>query len=259
MEDYQLYNFAGIIPARYASSRFPGKPLAMIGDKPMIQRVYEQASKSLDTIYVATDDNRIFDAVSAFGGKAVMTSASHMSGTDRCAEAVDILNLRNNSKIEIVINIQGDEPFIRPEQINLIKKCFSDESVEIATLVRKAGRYEDIFHPNQPKVIINKEGDAIYFSRAAIPYYRDAEMKEWTRKHVYYKHIGLYAYRTSTLKKITKLDRSPLEICESLEQNRWIENGYKIRTAITRWESIGIDMPEDLEKAKRLLDKIIDK
>ncbi len=255
MEDYQQYNFAGIIPARYASSRFPGKPLAMIGDKPMIQRVYEQALKSLDTIYVATDDSRIYDMVSSFGGKAVMTAATHMSGTDRCAEAVDIINLRNSSKIEIVINIQGDEPFIRPEQIDLIKKCFADKSVEIATLVRETGSNEDIFNPNQPKVIVNKEGDAIYFSRAAIPYYRDAEMKEWTGKHVYYKHIGLYAYRTSTLMEITKLDRTPLEICESLEQNRWIENGYKIRTAITKWESVGIDVPEDLEKAKRLLDE----
>ncbi len=255
MEEYQQYNFAGIIPARYASSRFPGKPLAMIGDKPMIQKVYEQASKSLDAIYVATDDKRIYDVVTGFGGKAVMTSSSHMSGTDRCAEAVDIINSRKNSKIEIVINIQGDEPFIRPEQIDLIKKCFSDRRVEIATLVREARPDEDIFHPNQPKVILNMDSDAIYFSRAAIPFFRDVEMNEWASKHVYYKHIGLYAYRTSTLSKITKLARTPLEICESLEQNRWIENGYKIRTAITQWESIGIDVPEDLEKAKRFLDQ----
>jgi 3-deoxy-manno-octulosonate cytidylyltransferase (CMP-KDO synthetase) len=255
MEDNHQYNFAGIIPARYASSRFPGKPLALIGNKPMIQRVYEQASKSLELIYVATDDRRIYDTVTGFGGKAVMTSVNHMSGTDRCSEAVEIINSGINSKIEIVINIQGDEPFIRPEQIELIKKCFSDTRVQIATLVREARKDEDIFHPNQPKVILNRFGDAIYFSRAAIPYFRDAERKEWTHKHVYYKHIGLYAYRTSTLSKITKLERTPLEICESLEQNRWIENGYKIRTAITEWESIGIDVPEDLEKANRLLDQ----
>jgi len=154
-----------------------------------------------------------------------------------------------------VVNIQGDEPFIRPEQIDLIKNCFSDETVEIATLVREARGDEDIFHPNQPKVILNKACDAIYFSRAAIPYFRDAEMKDWTHKHVYYKHMGLYAYKTTTLKEITKLERTPLEICESLEQNRWIENGYKIRTAITEWESIGIDVPEDIEKAKTLLDQ----
>ncbi len=255
MEDNKQYKFAGIIPARYASSRFPGKPLAIIGNKPMIQRVYEQASKSLDIIYVATDDKRIYDTVIAFGGKAVMTATTHMSGTDRCAEAVDIINSGNDSQIEIAVNIQGDEPFIRPEQIDLIKKCFTDKTVEIATLVRIARQGEDIFNINQPKVILNKAGDAIYFSRAAIPFYRDAAKEEWTRNHLYYKHIGLYAYRTSTLHEITKLERSPLELCESLEQNRWIENGYKIRTAITEWESIGIDVPEDIEKAKELLDQ----
>jgi 3-deoxy-manno-octulosonate cytidylyltransferase (CMP-KDO synthetase) len=254
MKEYRQLNFAGIIPARFASLRFPGKPLAIIGDRPMIQRVYEQARKSLDLVYVATDDKRIFDTVVSFGGRAVMTSIDHRSGTDRCAEAVSVINDINNSNIDVVINIQGDEPFIKPEQIDLLKQCFISPRVKIATLVREVELGEDIFHPNQPKVIINKEGDAIYFSRAAIPFIRDAEKADWTTKHVFYKHLGLYAYRTGTLKKITELTQSPLEIAESLEQNRWIENGYSIRTAITDWESVSIDIPEDLEKAKKLLD-----
>jgi 3-deoxy-manno-octulosonate cytidylyltransferase (CMP-KDO synthetase) len=253
MKEYKQYQFAGIIPARYASSRFPGKPLALVGNRTMIQRVYEQASKSLGLVYVATDDSRIYDTVHKFGGKAVMTSPDHQSGTDRISEAVKHIVKETEIPIHIAVNIQGDEPFIRPEQIDLLKACFDDVTVEIATLIRKAENGEDIFNPNQPKVLINSNGDAIYFSRAAIPYYRDAEQIMWSNKHVYYKHIGLYAYRTDTLNKITLLERSPLEIAESLEQNRWIENGFRIRTAVTRWESIGIDTPEDLEKAKELL------
>lgn len=250
MNKETLLQFAGIIPARFASSRFPGKPLVMLGNRTMIQRVYDQASKSLGMVWVATDDERIFDAVSGFGGKAVMTSPDHLSGTDRCAEAVGKITAETGRKIDVVINIQGDEPFIKPEQIKLVMKCFADETVELATLVRKVEPGEDIFNPNQPKVVLNSKGDAIYFSRAAIPYIRDKEMGQWTKNHTYYKHIGLYAYRSETLKKITLLPRSPLEISESLEQNRWIENGYRIRTAITEWESVGIDTPEDLERAK---------
>jgi 3-deoxy-manno-octulosonate cytidylyltransferase (CMP-KDO synthetase) len=246
--------FAGIIPARYASSRFPGKPLVMIGNKPMIQRVYDQASKAIEMVWVATDDKRIFDVVSDFGGKAVMTSPDHLSGTDRCSEAVQKIVTETGKKIDIVINIQGDEPFIKPEQIALLMNCFQDDTVELATLVRKVEPGEDLFNPNQPKVVLNTKGDAIYFSRAVIPYLRDAEKDDWSKKHVYYKHIGLYAYRTDALKKITSLPRSPLEISESLEQNRWIENGLRIRTAITKWENIGIDTPADLEKAKSLLE-----
>jgi len=248
--------FAGIIPARYASSRFPGKPLAMIGSKPMIQWVYEKASQSLGMVYVATDDKRIYDAVKAFGGEVVMTASTHMSGTDRCEEAMRLITSETGISIDVVINIQGDEPFVRPEQIELLKDCFSDRNVEIATLVRKTEPGEDIFNINQPKVIINTSGDAIYFSRAAIPYLRDYEKDKWSYNHTYYKHIGLYAYRSEVLRKLTKLDRTPLEITESLEQNRWIENGYKIRTAITIWENIGIDTPEDLERARNLKDKI---
>jgi 3-deoxy-manno-octulosonate cytidylyltransferase (CMP-KDO synthetase) len=249
--------FAGIIPARYASSRFPGKPLAIIGNRSMIQRVYEQACKSIDLVFVATDDKRIYDAVIDFGGKAIMTSPDHQSGTDRIAEAADLIESETGKKIDIVVNIQGDEPFIKPEQINLVKDCFRDEKVEIATLVRKAEPGEDIFNPNQPKVILNTSGDAIYFSRAAIPYVRDAEKNEWAGKYNFYKHIGLYAYRKNTLKILTRLESSPLEKSECLEQNRWIENGFRIRTAITIWESIGIDTPGDLERAKIFLDQNI--
>lgn len=249
--------FAGIIPARYASSRFPGKPLALIGNKSMIQRVYEQAAKSIELVYVATDDVRISDAVLGFGGRVVMTSPDHQSGTDRCSEAADLIERESGRKIDIVINIQGDEPFIKPEQIELVKDCFTDENVQIATLVRKAEPGEDIFNPNQPKVILNAHGDAIYFSRATIPYIREAEKSDWSRKHDFYKHIGLYAYRTQTLKQITNLTRSPLEIAESLEQNRWIENGFRIRTSVTIWESVGIDTPDDLARAKLFLEQSI--
>jgi 3-deoxy-manno-octulosonate cytidylyltransferase (CMP-KDO synthetase) len=220
----------------------------------MIQRVYDQASKSLEMVWVATDDKRIFNTVLDFGGKAVMTSPNHLSGTDRCAEAVTEINRETGTTIDIVINIQGDEPFIKPEQITLLMNCFDDETVELATLIRRVEPGEDIFNPNQPKVIINSKGDAIYFSRAAIPYVRDSDKKDWSKKHIFYKHPGLYAYRSETLKKITLLQRSSLEISESLEQNRWIENGYRIRTAVTQWESVGIDTPGDLEKAKLLLE-----
>jgi 3-deoxy-manno-octulosonate cytidylyltransferase (CMP-KDO synthetase) len=255
MEDISGHKFVGIIPARYESSRFPGKPLVMIGDKTMISRVCDQASRSLENVYVATDDERIFDSVVNAGGKAVMTSSAHQSGTDRCAEAVDLIMKETGLRIDIVINIQGDEPFIQPEQIDLLKLCFCCAGTEIATLVRKCEPGEDIFNPNQPKVILDSAGNAIYFSRSVIPYMRDLKQEEWTAKHVFYKHIGLYAYTTGALKKITALRRSPLEIAESLEQNRWIENGYRIKTAVTRWESIGIDTPDDLEKAKLLIQR----
>jgi 3-deoxy-manno-octulosonate cytidylyltransferase (CMP-KDO synthetase) len=241
--------FAGIIPARYSSSRFPGKPLVMINGKSMIQRVYEQSVKSIDTVYVATDDKRIFDAVTSFGGKAVMTSGEHQSGTDRCAEAVSIISGKIGIDIDVVLNIQGDEPFIRPEQIDLLKSCFSDKNVEIATLIRKTVRGEDIFNPNQPKVVIDSQGNAIYFSRAAIPFIRNLGESLWSENYTFFKHMGLYAYNVAALKRITKLPISNLEKAEALEQNRWIENGYKIRTAVTEWESIGIDTPADLERA----------
>ena len=245
--------FTGIIPARYASTRFPGKPLAIIDGKTMIERVYNQASQVLENIYVATDDEKIRLAVESFGGKVVMTSSSHRSGTDRCAEAAGIIFNNEMCSERIIINIQGDEPFIKPEQIISLKECFSDPSVEIATLVRKVRPEEDLFNPNHPKVILSKSMDAIYFSRSVIPYIRDREKEQWLSSHIFYKHIGLYGYRASTLAKITILPQSSLEVAESLEQNRWLENGYKIRAAVTPWESIGIDTPDDLEKAVTFL------
>ncbi|OFY59982.1 MAG: 3-deoxy-D-manno-octulosonate cytidylyltransferase [Bacteroidetes bacterium RBG_19FT_COMBO_42_10] len=250
----ERYLFAGIIPARYASKRFPGKPLAMIGNKSMIRRVYEQVGISVDILFVATDDKRIFDEVKKFGGNVLMTSPEHLSGTDRCAEAVDRIMEQTGKKIDVVINIQGDEPFIKPEQIDLLKSCFTGRDVEIATLVREVAAGEDIFNPNQPKVVLDTAGNAIYFSRTAIPFIRDYEMPEWSKRQLFYKHIGLYAYTTDTLKRITKLPVSSLEMAEALEQNRWLENGYKIRTAVTNWESIGVDTPEDLLRALEYLD-----
>lgn len=242
------YHFAGIIPARYASKRFPGKPLAMIGDKTMVRRVYEQVSETCDIVFVATDDTRIHDEVLKFGGNVVMTSTEHSSGTDRCAEATDRIMELTGEKIDVVINIQCDEPFIKPEQIDLLKSCFDDRKVEIATLVRKTKPGEDIFNPNHPKVILDSKGNAIYFSRSVIPYIRDYKQSEWSEKHSFYKHVGLYAYRNDILRKITLLPVSYLEISESLEQNRWIENGFTIRTAITEHVSTGIDTPDDLQR-----------
>lgn len=245
-------NSAGIIPARYASTRFPGKPLVMIGGKTMIRRVYEQASKALDVVWVATDDQRILNNVLAFGGKAVLTSPEHKSGTDRCSEALNAILKETGTDIDIIVNIQGDEPFIKPEQIELLISCFSDPDVEIATLVRKVKPGEDILNPNHPKVITDLKGNAIYFSRTPIPYIRDTDLADWTFKHIFFKHIGLYAYRSGILKEITNLPTGSLEKAESLEQNRWLENGFKIRTVFTEWESICIDTPEDLEKVKLL-------
>jgi 3-deoxy-manno-octulosonate cytidylyltransferase (CMP-KDO synthetase) len=257
MKSHTSYKVAGIIPARFGSSRFPGKPLVLIGGKPMIQGVYEQAHKVIEIVYVTTDDERIFSAVMDFGGKAVMTSATHQSGTDRCAEALMKIKAESDAEVDIVVNIQGDEPFIKPEQISSLINSFDDESVEIATLIRETSPGEDIFNPNQPKVILNVSMDAVYFSRAAIPYLRDVKKEDWSKEHTFYKHLGLYAYRSEVLNKITLLPRSPLEISESLEQNRWIENGYKIRTTVTEWESIGIDTPEDLEKAILFFEQLL--
>ncbi|MDR0824069.1 MAG: 3-deoxy-manno-octulosonate cytidylyltransferase [Prevotella sp.] len=244
--------FIAIIPARYASTRFPGKPLADMDGKPMIQRVYEQVKKAVDTVWVATDDPRIFDAVEAFGGKAVMTSTKHRSGTDRIQEAYSKINER----FDVVINVQGDEPFIQPRQIEALKNCFDSPDVELATLVkpfRKEDGFDVLFNPNSPKVVINKRDEAIYFSRSIIPYIRDAHHTEWLDKHTFYKHIGMYAYRVDVLKEITLLPQSSLEKAESLEQLRWIENDYRIRVGYTDAETIGIDTPEDMEKAIKLL------
>lgn len=245
------YRFVGIIPARYASTRFPGKPLVEIGGKRMIQRVYEQVSKALSDVYVATDDLRIFDAVLAFGGKVIMTSEQHKSGTDRCYEALSKLDER----FDVVINIQGDEPFIQPEQILELQKCFEDSETQIATLAKKISEkdgFESLNNPNHPKVIVNKRNEALYFSRSIIPYRRGAEPKNWLELHSYLKHVGIYAYKADVLRELTQLEQSPLEIAESLEQLRWLENGYRIRVGFTDVETVGIDTPEDLEKVKEL-------
>jgi 3-deoxy-manno-octulosonate cytidylyltransferase (CMP-KDO synthetase) len=243
-------NFLGIVPARYASSRFPGKPLANLGGKTMISRVVEQASKALEHVVVATDDQRIFDAVKSFGGNVVMTSGQHNSGTDRCAEALDIYEKESGESFDAVVNIQGDEPFIQPEQLKQIMSCFSDPSTQIATLVKKAEKNDEISNSNRPKVVINKNKQALYFSRSVIPYFRGDDLQNWYRRHTYYLHVGLYAYTSSVLRQITKLSPSGLELAESLEQLRWLENGYIIKTEITPYESLGIDTPEDLEKLK---------
>ena len=248
--------FIGIIPARFASTRFPGKPLADIGGKPMIQRVYEQAQQAFPRCYAATDDERIYAAVKSFGGSAVMTSAAHQSGTDRCAEAVLKIEAELSEKFDVAVNIQGDEPFIAPAQLEQLKGCFTDSSVQLATLVKKFGKDEDIFSPNSPKVTVDKNGYALYFSRAAIPYLRGKELTQWQGNHLFYKHIGLYAYRTDVLQKICKLPQSPLELAESLEQLRWLENGYRIKVALTEFETWAIDTPQDLERVKsRILAK----
>ncbi|MCG8410188.1 MAG: 3-deoxy-manno-octulosonate cytidylyltransferase [Bacteroidales bacterium] len=245
--------FIGIIPSRYESTRFPGKPLADINGKTMIRRVYEQAKLTLKHVYVATDDLRIADEVEKFGGKFVMTSKEHQSGTDRIAEAINIIQKQENVSFDVAINIQGDEPFIQPQQIQEIISCFNNADTQIATLVKKIETSEDIFNPNKPKVIFDNNMKAIYFSRSPIPYLRNVEKNKWHKEHAYYKHIGMYAYRTEILQELSKLKQSKLELAESLEQLRWIENNYRIFVALTNFESFGIDTIDDLNE---VLDKL---
>lgn len=244
--------FIGIIPARYASTRFPAKPLALLGGKTVIQRVYEQVAGVLDDAYVATDDERIEAAVKAFGGKVVMTSVHHKSGTDRCYEAC----CKVGGDFDVVVNIQGDEPFIQPSQLLAVKACFDDPTTQIATLVKPFSAddsFEALENVNSPKVVVNANWNALYFSRSIIPYQRGTEPKEWLKNHTYYKHIGLYAYRKEVLKEITTLPQSSLELAESLEQLRWLENGYTIKVGISEVETIGIDTPQDLRNAEEFL------
>jgi 3-deoxy-manno-octulosonate cytidylyltransferase (CMP-KDO synthetase) len=244
--------FVGIIPARYASTRFPGKPLVDIGGKSMIQRVYEQVSMVLENVYVATDDQRIYDAVISFKGKVIMTSDQHKSGTDRCYEAFSKLD----EWFDVIVNVQGDEPFIQPEQILELQKCFTDADTQIATLAKRVTAkdgLEFLDNPNNPKLVINRQNEAMYFSRSLIPYRRGAEVENWIGLHSYLKHVGIYAYRSDVLRELTRLEQSPLEIAESLEQLRWLENGYRIKVGFTDVETVGIDIPEDLEKVKDLL------
>jgi 3-deoxy-manno-octulosonate cytidylyltransferase (CMP-KDO synthetase) len=244
----EMKRFIGIIPARYASTRFPGKPLAVIHGKTMIQRVYEQSSKALETVFVATDDERIFTAVKAFGGRVIMTSSSHKSGTDRCTEAVEKAEKELGTSYDVVLNVQGDEPFIEPQQLELIKSCFSDNKAQIATLVKRAGSAGELFDPNRPKVVMNANNEALYFSRATIPFIRGIDGGEWFSARDFYIHIGLYGFRRNILPEITALPQSPLELAESLEQLRWMENGYRITVRTTNYDSFGVDTPEDLQR-----------
>jgi len=250
-QKYSFMRSIGIIPARFDSSRFPGKPLADIKGKTMIQRVYEQAKKAsnLHEVLVATDDQRIYDSVEKFGGQVVMTDKSHQSGTDRCFEALTAID----EKYDIVVNIQGDEPYISPEQIQLILSCFHQENTEIATLVKLIDDEKDLWNPNKPKVLMDEDDFAIYFSRQCIPYLQKVQKENWLETFNFYKHIGMYAYRAETLKELCELKPSRLEMAEGLEQLRWIESGYRIKTAISEEEATSIDSPEDLEA---LLEKI---
>ena len=241
-----------IIPARYASTRFPGKPLAILGGKTVIRRVWEQVSRVIDDVAVATDDRRIAEAVEAFGGRAVITSPDHRSGTDRCYEAYTIID----EEYDVVVNVQGDEPFISPSQIRALTACFDDERTDIATLVKPfapSDGIEALENPNSPKVVIDNESRAIYFSRSVIPYLRGVERSEWLARHTFYKHIGMYAFRRDALREVTSLPQSSLERAESLEQLRWLENGYKIGVGITDIETVGIGTPEDLARAEEFL------
>lgn len=242
----------GIIPARYGSSRFPGKPLAMLGDKPMIQHVYERVASLLPEVAVATDDERIYNVVKGFGGVAVMTSTEHRSGTDRCLEAYNVLG----SDADVIINIQGDEPFIAKSQIESVVACFADDSVRIASLARpfdKSKGFEALFDSNLVKVVMDSDYNALYFSRSIIPYVRNYKWEEWLDHAQFYTHVGLYAYTADTLRHICHLPQSPLELAESLEQLRWLQAGYRIRMAITEEPNFGIDTPADLAEAEKFL------
>ncbi len=246
-------NIIAIIPSRYASSRFPGKPLALVKGIPMIVRVFAQAKKVFTDVCVATDDKRIYDIVTENGGVAVMTKQDHKSGTDRCLEALHKYEEISNKKFDIVLNIQGDEPFISPNQLQSLKECFKDETVEIATLVKPAEEMEEVLDSNRPKVVLNKDNFAIYFSRSVIPHYRAGNLsKEIINKEKYYLHIGLYGYRKEILEQICKLEEGYLERIEKLEQLRWLENGIKIKVEHTQEKSYCIDTQQDLERINNM-------
>lgn len=245
-----MKNILGIIPARYASSRFPGKPLAQIKGKSMLQRVYEQATKAslLNEVIIATDDARIAEHAKTFDAKVVMTKAEHPSGTDRCFEAYQL----NKTKFEYIINIQGDEPFLDPEQINSLAQVCNG-TVEIATQMIKTTNHEVLFDKGEVKIVLNKNNEALYFSRSVIPAIKNQPESEWHKHFNYYRHVGMYAYRSDILEKITRLKPSALEQAESLEQLRWLENGYKITCVETDFDSHCVDTPEDIEKVLRLM------
>lgn len=246
-------NFLGIIPARFGSTRLEGKPLADIEGKTMIQRVYEQAAKAMDHVYVATDDVRIEEAVLAFGGKVVMTSADHSTGTNRCLEAFEIVNAQSDRKFDVVINVQGDEPLLVPEQLGELMDAFKDPRTEMATLITPVIRMEDLFNESEVFVVFNKDLFALYFSREVIPHIHGMHKTKWLDNNTYYKHLGLYGYTAKTLKTFAELPQSNLELTESLEQNRWIENGGNIKLAITQYDSIPVDTIDDLERVRKII------
>ena len=241
--------FMAIIPARYASTRYPGKPLAILGGKTVIQRVYEQVKSVLDDVYVATDDDRIYNTVTVFGGKAVMTRADHKSGTDRIEEAAEKIGL----DADVIINVQGDEPFIQPSQIETLMQLFDAPETQIGTLGKPFESIDAVENPNSPKIVTDNRGFALYFSRSVIPYIRGKERDSWFGEYPFLKHLGVYAYRREVLAEVTKLPMSSLEKAESLEQLRWLQNGYRIRVGLTDIETVGIDTPEDLTRAEEFL------
>ena len=245
-----------IIPARYASTRFPGKPLALLGGKPVIQWVWENVSAmpELACAVVATDDERIAEAVEGFGGRAVMTASTHRSGTDRCGEVVRKLR-EEGQTFDVAINVQGDEPFVRQEQLRSLVDCFTDGEVQIATLKTAIHSTAELMSPNNVKVVCDLRGRALYFSRQPLPHLRGVEPEQWTERHPYFKHVGIYAFRTETLEALVRLQQSPLELCESLEQLRWLENGYEIQVKETAVANIGIDTPADMALAEQYLTK----
>jgi 3-deoxy-manno-octulosonate cytidylyltransferase (CMP-KDO synthetase) len=241
----------GIIPARYASSRFPGKPLVKIQGRSMIEWVYRRAGNVFEAVAVATDDERIAGEVKRFGGNVVMTSSDHASGTDRCAEALLIMQAARGEQADVVVNIQGDEPFVDTGLLADLTGCFSDDSVQIATVVRKIEDQRELFNPNCVKTVVSVSGKALYFSRSAIPFIRGEEPPQWIEKHDFYLHLGLYAYRAKVLARLTQMRPSPLEQTESLEQNRWLENDFHIQVIRTSARSISIDTPDDLQHARQ--------
>lgn len=241
--------FIGIIPARYASTRFPGKPLALLGGKPVIQHVYEKVAAVLEAAYVATDDERIYDVVTSFGGQVVMTRTDHKSGTDRIEEAIEKIG----GEWDVVVNVQGDEPFVAKSQLDTICHCFDDPTTHIATLGKPFESMEAVQNPNSPKIVVDNMGFAMYFSRSVIPYVRGKEKSSWLTHYPFLKHLGIYAYRKDVLRQVTQLPQSSLEIAESLEQLRWLQNGFKIKVGTTDVETVGIDTPQDLERAEEFL------
>ena len=241
--------FIGIIPARYASTRFPGKPLALLGGKPVIQHVYEKVAAVLEAAYVATDDERIYDVVKSFGGQVVMTRTDHKSGTDRIEEAIEKIG----GEWDVVVNVQGDEPFVAKSQLDTICHCFDDPTTQIATLGKPFESMEAVQNPNSPKIVVDNMGFAMYFSRSVIPYVRGKEMSSWLTHYPFLKHLGIYAYRKDVLRQVTQLPQSSLEIAESLEQLRWLQNGFKIKVGTTDVETVGIDTPQDFERAEEFL------